>query len=81
MTATSQLYHGMSFTQMAQSGTPFTFSDFVPVLAIGMVTAFAAGVIWSLTHSFFLRLRGAQTLRRIENQTLQQAEMKPLLPI
>src|SRR3990167_6446457 len=34
MTAMSKLFHGMSFTQMAQTGTAFGFGDFVSVLTV-----------------------------------------------
>lgn len=74
-TATSQLFHGMSFTQMAQTGTPFGFGDFISVLTIGAVYTFITGVTWSLTHSFFLSLRGERRLKRIERLTLQKAKL------
>ena len=75
--ATSQLFHGMNFTQMAQTGSPFTFGDFLSTLTIGAVYTFAAGVIWSLTHSYFLRLSGERSLKRIENSTIQKAQLTP----
>lgn len=73
MTATSKLFHGMSFTQMAQAGTPFSVGDFVSVLTIGAVYLFAAGVVWSLTHSFFLRQSGERRLKRLETMTVRKA--------
>lgn len=78
MTATNQLFHGMSFTQMAQAGTPFGFGDFLSALTIGAVYIFVAGVAWSFTHSFLLRLSGERQLKRIENLTVKRTELKPL---
>ncbi len=66
-TATSKLFHGMSFTQMVSSGTAFGFSDFISVLTIGAVYAFAAGVVWSFTHSYFLQQSGERKLKRLES--------------
>ena len=77
MTATSKLFHGMSFTQMAETGTAFSLGDFISVLTIGAVYAFLAGVVWSLTHSYFLRQSGERKLKRLENRTIQKAQLKP----
>jgi len=77
MTATSKLFHGMSFTQMAQTGIPFGFSDFIVVLTIGAAYAFAAGIVWSLIHSYFLGQSAERKLKRIENQTVQKAQLNP----
>lgn len=77
MTATSKLFHGMSFTQMAQTGSVFTFSDFISVLTIGAVYAFSAGVVWSLTHSYFLRQSGERKLKQLESTTIQNTQLKP----
>ena len=74
-TATSKLFHGMSFTQMVQAGTPFGFVDFVSVLTLGAVYTFAGGVVWSFTHSYFLRLKGAQLLERLETQRVGKAQL------
>ncbi len=71
MTATSKLFHGMSFTQMAQAGTPFGFGDFVSVLTVGAVYTFAAGIIWSFVHSFFLRQKAERRLEKIERRTVR----------
>ena len=79
MTATSQLYHGMSFTQMARSGAPFRFGDFVSALTVGAVYTFAAGIVWSLTHSYFLHLRGEGRLKRIESLRAQNTQLKSAL--
>lgn len=72
-TATSKLFHGMSFTQMAQTGTAFGFGDFVTVLTIGAVYTFIAGIVWSLTHSFFLRRKVELRLPQFENRKVQKA--------
>lgn len=77
MNATSKLFHGMSFTQMAQSGSPFSFGDFLAVLTIGAVYTFAAGVVWSFTHSYFLRKSGERMLRRVEKLTVSNTQLKP----
>ncbi len=69
VTATSKLFHGMSFNQMAQAGTAFTFSDFLGVLTIGAVYTFVAGLSWSLIHSFFLHQKSERKLLRLESQT------------
>ncbi len=69
VTATSKLFHGMSFTQIAQAGTGFTFFDFIGVLTIGAVYTFVVGISWSLIHSFFLRQKSERQLLRLETQT------------
>ena len=76
-TATSKLFHGMSFTQMAQTGTGFSFGDFLAVLTIGAIYTFAAGISWSYVHSFFLRKASEKKLRKLENRTLQNSQLKP----
>ncbi len=76
-TATSKLFHGMSFTQMAQTGAGFTFGDFLAVLTIGAVYTFVAGVSWSFVHSFFLRRAGEKKLGKLETRTLQKSQLKP----
>lgn len=73
--ATSKLFHGMSFTQMAQAGTAFTLGDFISVLTIGAVYTFITGIVWSLTHSFFLQQRGEYKLARLENRRLQKPRL------
>lgn len=77
LSATSKLYHGMSFTQMVQTGTPFSFSDFLSVVTLGAVYAFTAGVIWSLTHSMFLRQTAERRLYRLGNRRVQKSELQP----
>lgn len=77
MTATSKLFHGMSFTQMAQAGTPFTFADFFAVLTIGAAYAFVAGMVWSFVHSYFLKQSAERQLKRLETRTIQKAELNP----
>jgi putative membrane protein len=77
LTATSKLFHGMSFTQMVQAGTPFGFGDFVSVLTLGAVYTFSAGIIWSLIHSYALRQRAERRLKRIETRTVQKAQLSP----
>ncbi len=77
LTATSKLFHGMSFTQMAQAGTAFSFGDFISVLTIGAVYTFAAGVIWSLIHSYSIRQKAQRNLKRIETDTVHNAQLKP----
>lgn len=77
LTATSKLFHGMSFTQMAQTGTSFGFGDFISVLTIGAVYTFAAGIVWSLTHSAFLRQSAERRLHRLENRRVQKSELRP----
>ena len=66
MTAMSKLFHGMSFTEMAQTGTAFGFGDFISVLTLGAVYTFAAGGIWSLVHSFFLRQKAERTVVQLK---------------
>lgn len=78
MTATSKLFHGMSFTQMAQAGTPFGFGDFLSVLTVGAIYAFVVGIVWSFVHSYFLRQRAEYKLGRIEKQTVQKTQLSPL---
>ncbi len=77
LTATSKLFHGMSFTQMAQTGTGFSFGDFLAVLTIGAVYTFVAGVSWSFVHSFFLRSAGEKKLVNLEKRTIQKSQLKP----
>ncbi|MBX9767576.1 MAG: hypothetical protein K2X47_09930 [Bdellovibrionales bacterium] len=77
LTATSKLFHGMSFTQMAQTGSSFGFGDFVSVLTLGAVYTFAAGTVWSLIHSFFLRQRSERRLKQIENRTVEKVQLSP----
>lgn len=77
LSATSKLFHGMSFTQMAQAGTAFSFGDFVSVLTIGAVYTFVAGVIWSLIHSYSLRQKAEWQLKKLESQTVQKTQLKP----
>lgn len=79
MTATSQLFHGMSFTQMAETGTPYSFGGFVSALSVGAVYMFATGVVWSVTHSYFLRKRSERKLKRTENVTLEKAQLSAQL--
>ena len=71
-TATSKLFHGMSFTQMAQTRTAFGFGDFITVLTIGAIYTFVAGIVWSLTHSFFLRRKVELRLTQFENRKFQK---------
>lgn len=77
MTATSKLFHGMSFSQMAEAGTPFGFADFVSVLTLGVVYTFAVGIVWSLIHSYFLRQGTERRLKRLENQNAQKGPLNP----
>ena len=77
LTATSKLFHGMSFTQMAQAGTGFSFGDFFAVLTIGAIYTFAAGVSWSFVHSFFLRRTSEKKLADLETRRLQKPQLKP----
>lgn len=76
MTATSKLFHGMSFTQMAQAGATFGFGDFVSVLTVGAVYTFVAGIVWSLVHSFFLSQKAGRRLEKLEKQSVQNAQLK-----
>ena len=78
MTATSKLFHGMSFTQMAQAGTTFGFGDFISVLTLGAVYTFAVGITWSFVHSYFLRQKAERMVRKIEKQTIQKTQLSPL---
>lgn len=75
LTATSKLFHGMSFTQMAQAGTPFGFADFVSVLTLGAIYTFAGGIVWSFTHSFFLGLKAERRLDKIETRRAQKPQL------
>ena len=77
MTATSKLFHGMSFTQMATSGTLFSFGDFVSVLTIGAFYTFAAGITWSYIHSYFLRQKSERRLGKIEKRTVRKVQLSP----
>ena len=77
LTATSKLFHGMSFTQMAQAGIVFSFGDFISVLTLGAVYTFAAGAVWSLVHSYFLRQKAERRLEKIEKRTVQKAQLNP----
>lgn len=77
MTAISKLFHGMSFAPTAQLGTAFGFSDFISVLTLGAVYTFIAGIVWSLTHSFFLRQKAELWLARHENRTVQKTHLNP----
>ncbi len=77
MTATSKLFHGMSFTQMVQTGTGFSFGDFFAVLTIGAVYTFAVGLTWSFVHSYFLRQKVERQLEQIEKRTVQKAQLSP----
>lgn len=73
--ATSKLFHGMSFTQMVQSGTVFGLGDFLVVLTIGAVYLFIAGAIWSLIRSFSLHQIASKQLNKVTNPT---ARITPL---
>lgn len=75
--ATSKLFHGMAFAQPAQAGTSFGFADFISVLTLGAVYAFATGGIWSLTHSAFLRQSAGRRLSRLENRRVHKSELRP----
>lgn len=77
MTATSKLFHGMSFTQMVQTGAPFGFGDFVSVLTLGAVYTFAIGIVWSFTHSYFLRQTTERRLKRLEKRSAQKGPLSP----
>ena len=77
VTATSKLFHGMSFNQMAQTGTSFGFGDFISVLTLGAVYTFAAGIVWSLIHSYFLGQSAERRLEQIKNKTIQKAQLNP----
>lgn len=77
VTATSKLFHGMSFNQMAQAGTSFGFGDFISVLTLGAVYTFAAGIIWSLIHSYFLGQSPERRLKQMENKTIQKGQLTP----
>lgn len=77
VSATSKLFHGMSFTQMAQGRTTFGFGDFISVLTIGAIYTFVAGIVWSLMHSYFLRQRAEQRLRKLEGKTVQKTQLRP----
>lgn len=73
--AMGKLFHGLSFTAMAQTGTAFSFGDFLSVITIGAVYTFIAGVIWSLIHSYFLRQKTMGKLKKIEGQTGQKVQL------
>lgn len=75
VTATSKLFHGMSFNQMVQSGTGFSFGDFVSVLTIGAVYTFATGIVWSLVHSYFLRQKAERRLNQMGMRRIQKSEL------
>ena len=75
--ATSKLFHGMSFTQMAQAGLGFSVGDFLAVLTIGAIYTFIAGISWSLIHSYFLRKKGETRLAKLEKRTAQNATLSP----
>lgn len=75
MTATSKLFHGMSFTQMAEAGTSFGFGDFISVLTLGAVYAFSAGCVWSLVYSFFYRKGIERRLSRIDSQNIPKPRL------
>lgn len=75
LTATGKLFHGLSFTQMAQAGNPFDIGDFAAVLTIGAIYTFAAGSVWSLIHSFFLRQKAERSLEKIQKRTVQKNQL------
>jgi putative membrane protein len=77
LTATSKLFHGMSFTQMAQTGVSFSFVDFISVLAIGAIYSFVVGAVWSLTHSAFLSQSAERRLTKLEIGRVQKADLRP----
>lgn len=77
VTATSKLFHGMSFNQMVQTGSSFGFGDFLSVLTLGAVYTFVAGIVWSIIHSFFLGQSAERRLKRIENRVVQKAQLSP----
>ena len=73
-TATSKLFHGMSFTQMAQQGSSFSFGDYFSVITIGTVYTFATGALWSGVHTYLLRKR---TSRREVREGAHPAGLAP----
>ena len=77
VTATSKLFHGMSFTQMAQTGTAFSSGDFFAVLTIGAVYTFVVGTCWSLIHSLFLRGQSEMVLAKLEAKSIPKSSLSP----
>lgn len=75
LTATSKLFHGLNFTQMAQVGDAFTLGDFVSVLTLGAVYTFFAGIFWSLIHSYFLRRKVEKNLDLAEKRRVQKRQL------
>jgi putative membrane protein len=72
LTATSKLFHGLSFTQMSQQGSSFGFGDYFSVVTIGAFYTFAAGALWSSVHTFLLRKK---TSRREEKKPLRSSQL------
>jgi len=75
MTATSKLFHGLSFAQMAAEGTGFGFADYLSVVTVGAVYTFFAGMVWSVIHGFFLRQRAERKLAKVEQENIQRTKL------
>lgn len=55
MMVTSQLFHGMSFSEMVEAGSNFGFKDYVGTVLIGSVYTFVAGFLFSFIHATLQR--------------------------
>lgn len=55
LTVTSQLFHGMSFSEMVETGSNFGFKDYVGTVLIGSVYAFVAGFLFSFIQATLRR--------------------------
>ena len=74
VTATSKLFHGLSFTQMSQAGSGFGLGDYFSVVTIGALYALVAGVIGSSIHAF---LRRRMEPNRSEKQSSFRPQLRP----
>ena len=74
LTATSKLFHGLSFTQMAQTASTFSLRDYFAVVAIGAAYSLVAGVIGSSVHTLLLRASEStrQEKRQVPKSQLSQ---------
>lgn len=57
VSAASKLFYGMVYsdTSIVFSDADYKFGDFISVLTIGAVYTFLIGVVWSFTHTLFLK--------------------------
>lgn len=74
LTATSKIFHGLSFTQMSQMGTGFSLGDYFSVVTLGAVYAFVVGLVGSSIHTLLLHSArpGRQATRRLQQAPLPQ---------